>query len=345
MLFLALLVFSFVGCDSKSTATGVNTKVEEEDIIKINALHVITDTYNSDILKEIVSYDKLGDYSPKFYTNNKSGNNKYIAYYPENGLKADMPVVMFIKGGGPLVIESYRGIMQFMASKGYYVIGVDSTSYTSKYITEKLEVALNEVKALHGLTVKKLAIMGHSLGGGQSFYAMKKFRDDGYGNDGSLALSIDGWFAFNMDKIDLSLLDSKVAFLQMNGVRGTGTDPRIDLKIWNLATQAEKAFYTLSSTKHGYVKGDLDNVLGKEDLLFIIGALTDDVFSGVQEGIMAIPEINKATYSDVFNALSTEDSYDAGDCKGLQYNAISVIENNDINYCNLAPNVKKSSQR
>jgi len=298
-----------------------------------------------DDIKPIISkdaYPKLGNYTPKLYSNDKTRDNKYIAYYPENGISADMPVVMFIKGGGAdTIIENYSGIMQFMASKGYYVIGVDANSYASAYITKKLEIALNEVKNTHGLNVSKLAIMGHSLGGGQAFYAMKKFRDDGYGNDGSLALSIDGWFAFNMDEIDLNLLDTKVSFLQMNGVNGTGTDPRIDLKIWNLATQADKSFYTLPSTKHSYVAGNLASVLEKQDLLFSIGALTDDAFKGVNDGAKAIPETNKATYNDIFDALQAEDTYHGGDCKGKQYNAIGVIENNDIDYCDVVSNVKK----
>jgi len=288
------------------------------------------------------SYANLGNYTPLLYSNNQEGDKRYITYYPEGGVSADMPVVIFIKGGGvSTTIEGYSGIMQFMASKGYYVIGVDADSYESWYITQKLEVALNEVKALHGLTVKKLAIMGHSLGGGQAFYAMKKFRADGYGNEGSLALSIDGWFAFNMDEIDLNILDSKVSFLQMNGVNGAGTDPRIHLKIWNLSTQAQRAFYTLPSTNHSYVAGNLANVLGKQDLLLTIGALTDDAFKGVEDGAAAIPATNKATYDDIFNALDAQDTYNNGDCKGVQSNAINTIKNNDINYCDLTPNIKK----
>ena len=286
-------------------------------------------------------YADLGEYVPLRYDNNISGDNKYIAYYPENGISADMPVVMFIKGGGSATIESYSGIMQFLASKGYFVIGVDANSYESWYITGKLEIALNEMKASHGLNVSKLAIMGHSLGGGQAFYAMKKFRDDGYGNAGSLALSIDGWFAFNMDEIDLNLLDTKVSFLQMNGVHGTGTDPRIHLKIWNLSTQADRSFYTLPSTQHSYVAGDLANVLSKQDLLFSIGALTDDAFKGVSDGANAIPQTNKANYSDIFNALDVESSYNSGDCAGMQYNAINVIQHNDIDYCDLSTVAKK----
>jgi pimeloyl-ACP methyl ester carboxylesterase len=290
-------------------------------------------------------YADFGSYVPQLYSNNEAGDKVaddiYNVYYPETGLSADMPVVMFLKGGGATTIENYSGIMKFMASKGYYVIGVDTNSYQSSYITQKLEIALNESKTRDGLNVSKLVIMGHSLGGGQAFYAMKKFRDDGYGNDGSLALSIDGWFSFNMNEIDLNQLDSNVSFLQMNGLQGTGTDPRIHLKIWNLATQADKSFYTLPSTNHSYVAGDLENVLEKQDLLFSIAALTDDTFSGVTHGAEAIPDTNKASYSDIFNALGAEDTYNSGDCKGEQFNAINVIKNNDIDYCNLSIDAKK----
>lgn len=281
-------------------------------------------------------YADLGQYTPILYDNGKEGDNKYIAYYPEGTISTDMPVVMFIKGGGGSVIENYSGIMKFMASKGYFVMGVDANSYASWYITQKLEIALNEMKALYGLTVPKLVIMGHSLGGGQTFYAMKKFRDDGYGNQGSLALSIDGWFSFDMNETDLKQLDSNVSFLQMNGIHGTGTDPRIDLKIWDLSTQANKTFYTLAENNHGYVKGDLDNILIKDDLRLMIGALTANVINGSNNGKDAIPEDNKASYLDIYNALGDKASYDDGDCAGIRYNAISVIENNDIDYCTLA---------
>jgi len=298
---------------------------------------IVSDDYTFATLGN--EYSELGNYVPEVYSNNKEGDNKYIAYYPKNGIDADMPVVMFIKGAG-MNIERYEGIMKFMASKGYYVIGVNTSSHQSAYVTRYLEIALNEAINEHGLNVSKLVIMGHSLGGGQVFYAMKKFRDDGYGSEGSLALSIDGWFAFNMNQVDLHDLDSKVAFLQMNGVDGTGTDPRIDLTIWNLSTQADKAFYTLPSNNHSYVAGDLNSILAKKDLLLTIGALTDDTFNGVDTGTESIPEQNKASYTDIYNALKAEDTY-SGDCKGNIGNGISTIKNNDIDYCAFDSNTIK----
>ena len=286
-------------------------------------------------------YGDLGNYTPIAYNNGKQGDQKYIAYYPEGGISADMPVVLFIKGSGAN-IEGYSGIMQFMASKGYFVIGVDANSFQGWYITGKLEIALNEMKEAHGLNVSKLAIMGHSLGGGQVFHAMKKFRDEGYGNYGSLALSIDGWFSFGMNQIDFNQLDTQVSFIQMNGVQGTGDDPRIKLKIWNLATIAEKSFYTLPSTNHSYVGGNLDNILQKEDLRLMIGALTDDVFNNSSEGKAAIPANNTVSYDDIRNALKNQDAYTgAGNCSGSGGGALDVIQKNDIDYCDIDNNSNK----
>jgi len=300
---------------------------------------VISDDYTFTTLSDN-GYADLGNYTPKLYTNAQQGDNRYIAYYPENGISADMPVVMFIKGGGSGTIESYNGIMKFLASKGYYTLGVDANSYSSEYVTSKLELALDDVKARRGLNVSKLVIMGHSLGGGQVFHAMKKFRDDGYGNEGSLALSIDGWFSFSMNAVDLNQLDSNVTFIQMNGVDGTGTDPRIRLTIWNLSTLANRSFYTLPENNHNYVQGDLDNILQKDDLRLMIGALTHDVFKDSIEGVDAIPQSNKSSYDDIYNALQDKSTY-VEDCAGVQYNAIEVIKDFDIDYCTLDQKIKK----
>jgi hypothetical protein len=283
-----------------------------------------------------VKYEELGNYVPQTYSSkDKEGNIKYVSYYPKGGIHTDMPVVLFIKGAGPAGIYGYRGIMKFLASKGYYVMGVNTASYESWYVAKHLDLALDEIIKKHKLNVSKLAVIGHSLGGGQIFYVMKKFRKKGYGHKGNLALSIDGWFSFDMNEKDLSSLNINTSFLQMNGVHGTGTDPRIHLKIWSLLTASEKSFYTLDTNNHSYVGGSLSNILNKKDLLFIIGALSDDAFNNTKKGQKVIAQKNKASYTDVFKALQAESTYRSGDCKGIQYNAIKIIKKNDIDYCSL----------
>ena len=260
----------------------------------------------------------------------------YVVYYPKDAITEDMPVILFLEGGGTAPkIDHYSGLMQFMASQGYFVIGAESgESYASSLATSIFDKALNAAKEAHNLNISKLSIMGHSQGGGQAFYTMKYFRDKGYGNEASLVISIDGWFAFSMNESDLIGLNSKVAFIQMNGVSGTGTDPRIHLSIWNLLDESTKTFLTLPENDHGYVAGDLEAMLGKEDMLEIIGGLTDDAFFAKEEGYASIPDGHKASYHDIYSALKDKDMYSA-DCAGDAYNASAQLNLYDIDYCNM----------
>jgi len=288
------------------------------------------------ISKKTIKYEKLGAYTPQTYiSKDKKGKLNYVSYYPKGGIDRDMPVVLFIKGGGKSTIYGYSGIMKFMASKGYYVLGVDTDSYESWYVMKYLEKAFDEIRKKNNLNVSKLAVIGHSLGGGQVFYVMNELQKRGYGKKGSLAVSIDGWFAFGMNEENLTKLQGNVSFIQMNGLKGTGNDPRIYLKIWNLLEQAEKSFYTLPSKNHNYVAGNLIEILEKKDLLLIIGALCHDAFDNSNQGQLEIPQNNKATYKDVFNALEIQSSYMGGDCKGIRYNGVAIIKQNNIDYCTL----------
>ncbi|TGN99739.1 hypothetical protein PN36_34320 [Candidatus Thiomargarita nelsonii] len=281
----------------------------------------------------VKNYSSLGPYTPIRYPEIGLHDN-YVVYYPEEGITSDMPVVLFLEGGGNSEIDDYRGIMKFMASKGYFVIGSEGgQDYNSNYSKDILDGAINTARDAHGLTVAKLAVMGHSQGGGQAFYVMKSFLDQGYGNAGSLVLSIDGWFAFDMLQASMGTLNTKVSFIQMNGLQGTGTDPRIHLSLYNLADNSSKSFLTLPQDEHGYVKDSLQGMLdNKRDILHLVGALTDDAFSGSNEGYNSIPNENKATYDEVYNALDDDYSYDcAGETAGA--NDYFPVYGNNINYC------------
>jgi hypothetical protein len=279
--------------------------------------------------------DVAGPFEVEQYPKDGLGDEKYIVYYPKNAIAKDMPVVLFLEGGGkPTKITDYEGIMKYLASRGYFVIGGETgAGYDIKNYVYIFENAINTAKDAHGLSIKRLAVMGHSQGGGDSFYVMKYFQDKGYGSDASLVLSIDGWFAFDMNQDDLRKLKGDVRFLQMNGLIGTGTDPRIKLSIWNLSSQTDRKFLTLPENDHGYVKGDFADILGKKDLIHIIGALCDDTFSHVSSGYDSIDESRKATFGEIEGMLGDEENY-IDDCAGVQDNAKNELTNYDIDYCN-----------
>ena len=286
-------------------------------------------------------YDTLGVYNVKRYPE-QGLTDEYVVYAPEeDSLTEDMPVVLFLVGGNSHV-SSYTGIMQFMASKGYYVIGSDhGGSYNSYETYMVFRTAINAARRNYKLKLSKLVVMGHSQGGGQAFYVMKKLQDYsrdldlGFASEASLSLSIDGWFAFTMNQKDLRGLQGNIAFIQMNGLAGTGTDPRIDLTIWNLANKTDRKFLILPENNHGYVGGSLDNLLNnRKDILYLVGALTDDIFTGTTKGYESIPEENRSSYDAIHNALKPKNTYHSGDCYGNDYNARNgQLKYYNINYC------------
>ncbi len=333
---LVLGIMSFLlGCEKINTSFDHNT-----NNISLESSKDYDD--HSDKTKDegFIKYDTLGAYKVKRYPE-QGLTDEYVVYAPEeDNITEDMPVVLFLVGGNSHV-SSYTGIMQFLASKGYYVIGSDhGGSYYSYETYLVFRAATNAARRDYHLKIHKLVIMGHSQGGGQAFYVMKKFQDLNkelgleFGSEASLVLSVDGWFAFTMNQKDLRELQGNVAFIQMNGLAGTGTDPRIDLTIWNLADQTDRKFLILPENNHSYIAGGLDELLeNRRDMLYIIGALTDDVVSGKTVGYESIPEENKSSYDEIYNALRAKDEYSA-DCHGDAYNAYETqLKYYDINYC------------
>ncbi len=280
----------------------------------------------------------------------KLADDSYVVYYPKDHITPDMPVVLFLEGGGadvhidfpkkPNDVYYYRGIMKYLASKGYFVIGGETgDGYDIRNAVHIFDDAMALGKEAHGLSYKKLVVMGHSQGGGDAFYTMKHLQDKGYGSEGSLVLSVDGWFSFDMNKSDLGALKGNVAFFQMNGLEGTGTDPRIPLSIWNLASQTDRKFLIEPDTTkddHAYIAGDYKDILERKSLTGVIGALCEDTFNGDTSGYDAIDAKYKAEYEEIKGALKPkDDEFYVGDCAGIRYGAKDELENFDIDYCAL----------
>jgi hypothetical protein len=263
--------------------------------------------------------------------------NGTVTYRPLAGeITADTPVVLFLEGGGSDIhIDDYNGTMQFLASQGYFVIGAESGgSYDSDeaadLVYSELSLDCDRFSALRG---DHLAVMGHSQGGGQAFYVMKFMQEQGYGSSSSAVISLDGWFAFDMNQSDLEGLQAQTSFVQFNGVEGTGTDPRIHLSIWNLLDQSNKHYLIPPYTKHMDAAGDLETMLGRRDLMWMIHALLDDAFTGNNKGYRSIPQDQKTTYEAVYDALKPIGTYPDSNCDGHEYNAAAYLQHNDIDYC------------
>ena len=215
--------------------------------------------------RSATSYDKIGKYAKfvKFY-NDKMASDKYLFYYPEGHL-AKVAIVLFLPGGNANIM-GYKGIMQFIASHGYFVIGTTVSGEYSDYLTNiAFDKALAAAKKTHPeMDFSKLAVMGHSQGGGLAFPVMQHLLNGGtFGSKKNIVISIDGWFPFEMNQKDLRELKTMAAFVQFGGSKGTGTDPRITLSILNLIDDTnDKAYITLNDHRpHSYSRGNFKTLL------------------------------------------------------------------------------------
>ena len=287
---------------------------------------------SSSSLGPATQYDDIGKHasSVKLY-NDKAASDKYLIYYPEGHL-ANAPIVLFLPGGNA-DINVYTGLMQFIASHGYFVIGTTVSNEYSDYLSNiAFDKALVFAQTSHPeMDFSKLAVMGHSQGGGVAFPVMKHFLDGGvYGNDKNIVISIDGWFAFGMDQQDLRGLNTMASFVQFGGYKGTGTDARISLSISNLITDAnDKAYLTLNgNTPHGYAGGDLNTILARKDLLKPVMALLDYKLKGDMDAKAIVFDGYTETIQKINAALLPI----GRSCVG-RYNSDRVVSQNDIDYC------------
>ena len=272
----------------------------------------------------------------KIYKNNA---DKYAVFYPDGHLN-NKPVILFLSGAGAStpdeVSSKYKGLLRYIASQGYYVIAIPyQGSYLADLSIASIEKALVTSRQYHPeLDFSSLGVMGHSVGGGQAFPVIKHFLDanQNYGKKASFVLSIDGWFPFGMQQDDLRNLHTTASIIQFGGEEGTGTDPKIHITTMNLLPQSNKKSYHVlgDATGHSYLTGDLDNILGKQDLLEPIQSLLDYTFAeGNGDFLVSYTD----TIAKVLAAIENHDYWD--DCLGGGYGAKSIFNeyNNDINYC------------
>jgi len=283
-------------------------------------------------------YDEIGQYASSVTLyNDKEDSDKYIVYSPEGHL-ADAPIVLFLPGGNA-DINSHKGLMAFIASHGYFVIG---TTVSGEYSDHSSNIAFEKALALAQtshpeMDFTKLAVMGHSQGGGVAFPVMKHFLDGGtFGADKNIVISIDGWFAFGMDQQDLRGLNTMASYVQFGGYSGTGTDARISLSISNLINDPNEKSYTVlnNNTRHGYSTGDLNTVLSRKDLLKPILALLDYKLKGDMNAKNIVFDGYADTIQNVNAALPPILPLPSkASCRGDCYNAKATISQNDIDYC------------
>ena len=207
--------------------------------------------------------------------------------------KPHFPVVAFI-GGWNVELEKYNAILKYIASWGYNVVALKETDHFHVNLTAaKIKSMLDTLRDDYQADVSKVAVVGHSSGGGASFYVMKYIKEQGMANSKSAAISLDGWVTYKMHVADMNQFDTDTMIMQFGGNDGiskTGKtddnrsytlmqDPKINVSIFNSITLPEvKKEYVIidANENHGYLYGqNLEALNGHSDLLSPVDKFLD----------------------------------------------------------------------
>ena len=210
-----------------------------------------------------------------------------ILYRPKGVEKR--PVIFFAPGWGVKpndpkkgkCEEKYSTLLKFVAGQGYAIICNQTNNQTIKpeNIFEHFEDAVKYDEVKNSINLKKIGILGHSSGGGHAFRILKKFSDNGWGEDGRFLFVMEQWFAFDMKAKDMEALkDTNVVFLQFGKYgnndgriypQGKYQDPRILLTEYALLTgikPEEKDYQIFSDSGHLYPQNDRKKSLEYESI-------------------------------------------------------------------------------
>jgi hypothetical protein len=185
-----------------------------------------------------------------------------IFYYPSDASVSKQTPIVFLEPGwytnklDPNEHNSssmYKTLIEFVVSQGYsllYAPTKEDSSNASTFIQ-----ALSNQRVLEKVDTSKIGIIGHSSGGGHTFYLMKKFSQKGWGENGRFILSLDPWYAFGMEVKDINTLPNNTNIIIQKFSKNQSTDPRITLSeySWLASIDAKKKDYQVySGVGHSY---------------------------------------------------------------------------------------------
>jgi len=167
-------------------------------------------------------------------------------HHPDTWATEPTPVVIFAPGWSPGNYDKYKKLLDFIASHGYTAIYVENSAHRTEVDLEdrfaKYEGVISDFADKVDTT--RIGVVGFSLGGGQSYYYLKRSIENGWGDNGKFIFAYDPMFAWAMSETDLNTLANANIVIFATGHTVQQQDPRILLN--------EFAFLTNTSIKKDY---------------------------------------------------------------------------------------------
>lgn len=188
-----------------------------------------------------------------------------IVYFPSDRTKENPTPVVFLEPGwftnklDPSEHNSstmYKTLIEFVVSHGYTLIYAPTKQDKSNIDTFVKLAKRADVAPF--IDTSRIAVIGHSAGGGHIHYDIKKFSEqEGWGKNGKFVMAFDPWFAFGMKEQDLKTLPSDTNVVIQRFGKNQETDPRISLTTYYLLdsiADEQKDYQVYKDAGHSYVQ-------------------------------------------------------------------------------------------
>lgn len=169
------------------------------------------------------------------------------------------PVVFFVPGYKMNKSDEYKTIIDFIASHGYTVIYAPDINKLAKadWYVDLVTKAAKDVGVAPYIDTTRIGVVGHSLGGGNSFYVLDKLsKNEGWGENGRFIMALDPYFPYGMSNEELKNLPQNTNVIMQKYNKDRSSDPRIGLTTYYLLdsiSDQQKDYQVYNDVNHYYV--------------------------------------------------------------------------------------------
>jgi dienelactone hydrolase len=190
------------------------------------------------------------------------------------------------------------------------------------------------------IDTSRIGVLGHSAGGGHSYYDLKKLSEQGWGKNGKLLMVFDPWFAIGMKEEDLKTLPKDTNLVIQKFAQNKDEDPRISLTTYYLLDSIpdeQKDYQVYKDAGHSYVqdysrfekktKKDISEI---QDVLEPLDALMAYTFEKQESAKEVALEVGSDDpIADNLEEIKAKETY--------QYGCKNNYVGNLIDYCKILP--------
>jgi pimeloyl-ACP methyl ester carboxylesterase len=185
---------------------------------------------------------------------------KIEIFYP-GGIISAVPTLFFSHGYGGTFSNYVRGMLEFVAKKGYAIVFVPYPT-TGVSIVDRYDILLGGFRMAarnypNIIDTTQVGFMGHSFGGGAMFgVSYRCFTENNWGSNGRLLFSLAPWYSYELTQAQLQNFPADTKLIMQVYDDDTANDHRMAMDVFETIQipDAEKDFILVrSDTLQGYI--------------------------------------------------------------------------------------------